>query len=520
MEHIILSLLTNNSYLDVNRELLNLQLLSHPEYPSLKSITDTLDYFEIDNLAATVPKEALSQMPASFLALINDEKGEEVVLVEKKRGAIQIVNVDEKKEKISEAVFAERWTGTIVAVEELEKTVNTKSLQTALPYFVVAAVASTTVLLNFSLPFLLYTALTLVGLYISILIIREDLGIKSKAVAKVCGAISKNSTCGEVINTKGNKIFGIISLSDASFVFFAGLFLILASIGFHQSTLLALSLAGIPITIYALFRQGFVLKKWCALCLLIAGVLVLQTGLLLATFDFNWQVDGSYIARLISIFIVFYIAWIYCKSYWESHEKLAVTETDFLKFKRNPKLFKTMLEEKSVLNTNVIPEQLRIVFGNPNGAIKLQGVTNPLCGFCTAAFESYDKLLSSYGDDLYLEFIFNVPKDAENKSTKIASRLIDLYLQDPKKAYTALNEWFSNRDIDTWHKNFGHSENTMVLEVLEAHTEWCNINDVHYTPASILNDQFFPSTYEIKDLPLFIQDIILESQEDSGETEA
>ena len=49
MEQIILSLLTNNSYLDINRELLNLQLLSHPDYPSLKAITDTLDYFEIEN---------------------------------------------------------------------------------------------------------------------------------------------------------------------------------------------------------------------------------------------------------------------------------------------------------------------------------------------------------------------------------------------------------------------------------------------------------------------------------------
>jgi hypothetical protein len=198
-------------------------------------------------------------------------------------------------------------------------------------------------------------------------------------------------------------------------------------------------------------------------------------------------------------------------------QKLATTETDFLKFKRNPELFKTMLQEQNVLNTKVIPEQLRLVFGNPNGSIKLQGVTNPLCGFCTAAFESYDKLMNTYGNDICLEFIFNVPNDAENKSTQIASRLVDLYLQDPKKSYVALQEWFANRDIDEWHKNFGHSENTQVLEVLNSHREWCNINDIHYTPASILNDNFFPQTYEIKDLPLFIQDIILESQQGDSE---
>jgi len=515
MEHIILSLLTNNSYLDIDRERLNLQLLSHPEYPSLKSITDTLDYFEIENLAATVPKEALSQMPASFLSLIKTDANDEVVLTEKKRGMVQITYANDKKEKVTEAVFTERWTGTIVAVEALEKKANTKAVQTALPYFIVAAVASTNVLLNFSLSYLLYTALTLVGLYISILIVREDLGIKSKAVAKVCGAISKNSTCGDVITTTGNKLFGIISLSDASFAFFAGLFLVLSSIGFHHTTLLGLSLAGLPVVLYALYRQGVVLKKWCALCLIIAGIIVLQTGLLLAMFDFSWELNTGYIAKAIGIFLLIYIAWMYCKSYWESHEKLATTETDFLKFKRNPALFKKLLEEKSVLNTKVIPEPLRLVFGNPNGAIKLQGVTNPLCGFCTAAFESYDKLMHTYGNDISLEFIFNVPDDAENKSTQIASKLVDLYIEDPKKAYTALKAWFADRDIEEWHKNFGHSKNPKVVDILNSHREWCNINDVHYTPASILNDNFFPQTYEIKDLPLFIQDIILELQQEA-----
>jgi len=512
MEHIILSLLTNNSYLDVNRELLNLQLLSHPEYPSLKSITDTLDYFEIENLAATVPKEALDQMPNSFLALVKGERSDEVVLVEKKRNAVQIVTSDEKKEKLSEAAFSERWNGTIVAVEEQEKKSGVQSIQTVLPYFIVAAVASANVILNFDLTYLLYTALTLVGLYISILIIREDLGIKSKAVAKVCGAISKTSTCSEVINTEGNKIFGIISLSDASFVFFAGLFLVLSSIGFHQATLLVMSLAGLPVVAYALYRQGVVLKKWCALCLLIAGILVLQTALLLATFNFVWFFLTAYVVKLVSIFALLYVAWMYCKSYWESHEKLATTETDFLKFKRNPELFKTLLKEQSVTNPNVIEQQLRIVFGNPNGAIKLQGVTNPLCGYCTAAFEAYDKLMSTYGNDIQLEFIFNVPPDTKNKSTQISSQLIDLYLKDPKQSYAALKEWFADRNVDSWQAKFGLSESAMVQEILEAHKEWCTVNTVNYTPASILNDQFFPKSYEVKDLPLFIQDMILETQ--------
>ncbi|WP_046756542.1 vitamin K epoxide reductase family protein [Kordia jejudonensis] len=517
MEQIILSLLRTNGYLSVDSEQLNLQLLSHPEYPSLKSITDTFDYFEIDNIAATVPKEALSEMPKSFLALVNSDNGDAIVLVEKKRGMIHMSLADETKEKLTEEAFVTRWTGTIIAVEEIESIAGTQSFKAALPYFVIAIVAAVNVMFEFSLAYLIYTALTLVGLYISVLIIREDLGIKSKAVAKVCGAISKNSDCGDVITTKGNLLFGFISLSDATFVFFAALFLILSSIGFNQDVLFALSLAGIPVVLYAIYRQGIVLKKWCALCLLIAGILFLQTGLLASTYTYEWLFDLEYIAKAAGIFGLIYIAWNYCKGYWESHEKLGNTERDFLKFKRNPELFKTLLQEQTVINPGVIPAPLRVIFGNPKGAIQLQGVTNPLCGFCTAAFESYDKLLSTYGNDIRLEFIFNVPENAENKSTKIVSRLVDLYQQDPKKAYIALKEWFANRDIEAWHENFGFSENPMVTQVLDAHREWANINGVNYTPASILNNNFFPKTYEIKDLPLFIQDMILETQQETQE---
>jgi len=85
--------------------------------------------------------------------------------------------------------------------------------------------------------------------------------------------------------------------------------------------------------------------------------------------------------------------------------------------------------------------------------------------------------------------------------------------KDPAKSYAALKDWFANRNVDSWQAKYGISENTMALETLEIHRKWCSINDVNYTPASILNNQFFPKSYEIKDLPLFIQDIILESKE-------
>lgn len=516
MEHIIFSLLTSNNYLDTNKELLNLQLLSHPEYPSIKSITDTLDYFEIENLAANVPKEALSQLPNSFLALVSANNKEDVVLVERKGTNIHLTPSQGKKEKVSEADFTARWTGTIVAVEAKEKTLNTKTLQTYLPYIIVGAIATTSVTLNFDLHYLLYTSLTLVGLYISILIAREDLGIKSKAVAKVCGAISNDSSsCGTVINAKGNSFFNIVSLSDASIIYFGSLFFITTILGFNMTILYSLSLAGIPVILYSFYQQGVVLKKWCALCLLIAGILLLQLFLFISTVSYEPVFNWKYTTRAIGIIALLYIIWKYLKMYWISHEKLAETETSFLKFKRNQELFKALLYKDKINSPEGITSDQRITFGNPNAPIHIQAVTNPLCGYCTAAFKAYDKLLSTYSENLKLDLIFNVPANTDNKSTQISAQFVDLYLQDSKKAFNALREWFDHRVIEDWQKKYGTATNTQVLSILTTHYDWCSANSINYTPATILNNHFFPKEYDIKDLGLFIQDMILDQEKDN-----
>ena len=49
----------------INFEELEFQLLSHPSYPSLHSVTGVFDHFNIENIALEVPtnRETLEQLP-------------------------------------------------------------------------------------------------------------------------------------------------------------------------------------------------------------------------------------------------------------------------------------------------------------------------------------------------------------------------------------------------------------------------------------------------------------------------
>lgn len=512
MERIIQSLLVENNYFDIPKDSLNLQLLSHPEYPSIKSITDTLDYFEIENLAANVPVEALDQMPNSFLALIKESQESDIVLVQQKKTKIELIDSEQKKKTVAKEAFQNIWEGTLVAIEKKEKTINAKNITTYLPVILFGTAIIALAFYQFSIPFLLYFITTLFGLYISVLIVKEDLGIHNKTVAKVCSSISKNSNCSEVIGAKGSSIFSV-SLSDASIVTFSSLLLMITLIGFNPTVLYAFGIAAIPVILYSFYQQGIVLKTWCALCLVIASLLLLQFAILTFMTQISWNLNSVYILKSLTIVTAMSLGWYYMKSFWTSHEKLAKTETEFMKFKRNQQLFETLLHKEKVISNAKIPETHIVSFGNPNAPIRLQAVSNPLCGFCTDAFYAYDALLKNHTNAIRLDYIFNVPLDTKNKATQIVATLLEKYQKHPKDCYEGLKEWFSHRSIEKWDNKYGEVDILKTKDIIESHANWCNLNAIHYTPATLINDYVFPKEYTIKDLPLFIQDLILKYEE-------
>ena len=81
MDELVFRFLIQSHITSFTEEDVYLQLLSHIDYSSLKAITGTRDYFGIESLAANAPKDALSQLPKSFLALVEKQGSTELVLV-------------------------------------------------------------------------------------------------------------------------------------------------------------------------------------------------------------------------------------------------------------------------------------------------------------------------------------------------------------------------------------------------------------------------------------------------------
>lgn len=523
MRKLLEKYLRQSNHYSISSTDLALQLVSHPDHPSIKAITDTLDYFGVENLAASVPKDFISELPRHFLALLNEKGGNEIVLTTQSGNRIKLEYDGSNIKKLSLGKFKDQWTGTCIVIEpaarkeKLQRSFDVKALATIgiLVLLIAAGIQS----LNSAGLFVL--GVSLAGLYLSYLALNEELGQNNRVAARMCSTLGHSSGCQAVINAKSGTLPGGILLSDLSFSYFAGYALLLALFGFNVSYSALLALAGIPFLLFSLYQQAWVLKQWCALCLGIGLLMGLQ-----AVFVFYelagvtlLPVDVAYFTKATMILSAVFAVVLVAKPWAADHLQLRKTKFEFLKFKRNENLFTTLLQQHK-LPEPTLAREAELVFGAKDPAVVLTVVSNPLCGYCTAAFKAYDKILSAQSNKVQIRLILSVPiSQPENPATQIALRLLELYHETgPKTAWLMLQNWFDNRNVEGWMKSHGRAAKpSMWFSTLEIHKNWCDKNDIHYTPATVIDGYLFPTEYFVEDLPLLIGDLLLEKNIDARE---
>lgn len=214
-----------SSYFDEFKE----NYLSHPDYPSLYAVTDSLELSGIETVTATVPKEQLQNLPDIFIASLVIENKTEFVLVNKDQTKITYENQKGKTTKISFDEFKNIWDGLVLAVEENEikekpksSVSENKKIWFAVP-LVLLLFGGLLNQINSEVFLWNYTAflfLSIIGLLLGIFIIQESLGEANPVVSKVCNGTDNTVSCNSVINSKQGKLPFGISFSDLPIVFF------------------------------------------------------------------------------------------------------------------------------------------------------------------------------------------------------------------------------------------------------------------------------------------------------------
>lgn len=497
---------------------LEFQLLSHPSYPSLHSVTGVLNHFGIDNLALKVPvtRDVLGQLPKAFITLNGRD---EFLVAIKEGGMVSTISTDGKRKELSVNKFLKSWRGVVVVIEKEDKipkkTSNNK---------VNNVVYLITICIIFGLFFfqdptafqVSHFLFSIIGLAISALIVRHEMGLNTRFLHKVCSA-NEATSCDAVLNSKGATILRWFKLSDGSFVYFLGLALswnILLIFRISDFPIVLLTLSALPITLYSVFYQVLVVKKWCPLCLGIVAVLWMQACTLVFFENFLITLNVNSISILLFLFGFWFAFsfWLFSKPLLMKQIELKTLSIAHNKFKRNYALFDALLSKSNKVRTG-IPEidDREIVLGNAHAPIELLIVTNPLCIYCKSAHNDLKGLLRRNHDNFRILIRFNVPtKNEENLDYRVTCRLLELYSYEPKEmVFEALNEvYLDNKDLNIWLSKWGEVKDTSFKYLLERQQQWCHSNGINFTPAVLINGREFPKEYERGDIAYFVEDLI------------
>ncbi len=523
--HLLLDSYLEKENILLNREELKLQLLSHPSYPSLHALTGVLDHYNIENLALEVPSntETLEQLPKNFIAHISANGSSEFVLVGQHKDGITLFYESKKTETLSKSRFLELWGGIILALENdgslslnMKNRFNSRAFFAASTIlFLLAFIMTNT---NFDLFYFTQLVLALTGVAVSALIVQQELGYNSATLNKICGN-SKTTSCNEVLKSKGAQLFGVFKLSDVSLIYFLGLMsFLLFGLFLKESAwnaLMLITFLAVLITIYSIYYQYRVVKKWCTLCLGIVAVLWLQccSVVLLANFSLkSIVVNPREVTLLFFSFLLNLTLWMLLKPLLSNQQSFKKLSIDHLKFKRNFGVFNALLNKDKSYNTNLIDKR-EIVLGNPDAVITGLLVTNPACFYCKKAHSDVEAILKTHFEAIKLIIRFNVADSTDNNANKIATRLMEMFHNHEPELLVALDDAYGESVVfEKWLDKWSSASDTAFEEVLNKQRAWCHENAVNFTPAFFVNGKAFPREYERSDLKYFIEDLLEEQK--------
>lgn len=495
-----------NNYSNAKTEFEEL-FFSHPNYPSVFAITDSLDMLSIENIAIKVPKEQLTELPDSFLALFeNDlvlvEKNEKSIVVETEKGLKTILAIDD---------FSKDWNGIIIAIEPnqtITKEVKTNPKWIIYSFLILALILLSIFYNNYSLSNAVLLFTSMIGVLISIFIVQEKFGMKNEIVSKFCN-INPNTSCDSVIKSEKSNINKWMSFTDLPLLFFSiNMVSILLNPNNSSKIITILSIASCPVIIYSIWLQKFQIKKWCMLCLLVSAILALQGSIgylmeqpLLPNTILN---DFSYLFSVVVISSV----WLSIKPLVENKFKAESEVKELKKLKRSYSVFSFLSKPVPALEGLNKLEGLQ--FGNQNSNVVLTILLSPSCGHCHKAFEEAIDLVHKYPEKVFLNILFNInPDNNENPYKAVVENLLAINNACPEKIEEAISDWHIHKiGLDKWLNKWKVDSISMkVNQQVQQQYDWCLHNEFNYTPVKIVNGKLYPNEYSISELKYFLNEI-------------
>jgi uncharacterized membrane protein len=488
------------------------ELLKHPDYPSLLSISDVLSEFSVENIAFAIDYNDLSQLPCPFITYTKSKNGSFVIVDQFEGDKILITDESRKKYSLKTEEFEPTFGGVVLSAEytaTVSLWTNLKnrfeSFKTpllfagALLLLVSSVYALTNTFQSPSTFFILLLLVQTLGLAVSTLLLIQLVDRKNPLVNKVCQTVGKTN-CSKILNSNASKIAEWLSWSEIGFFYFAGTWLLLIFGGTSKETLQALLLLNalsLPYTIYSISYQAFIAKSWCTLCCLVQIILWLEFITLLVGFHPSPAIPGS--AALCRILICLFsvpVTWYLWKPLFIKSHQFNTLKAQNQKLKYNHNIFQKLLQESACY---IQPdESWCIVLGSdhPNHIITM--ATNPYCSPCVETHAMLHALMKKNSKIqariVMSPIIFAMPASLHQMALKEKYPL--------ETVNEALHDWYTGkyRNYKGWAKIYPVTIQSAECYALEKLKNWYELAEIKKTPTILIDGRHLPDGYHLSDL--------------------
>ncbi|MEN9449173.1 MAG: hypothetical protein RJA25_2463 [Bacteroidota bacterium] len=510
-------------YLKTNRiifseSFIKTRILSHPDYPALTSLTDTLDEIGLPYSAIIVDKERYSELKYPLLAHFNNNGKEGFINVKSKE---QFEQQDDNLIQIWDGVAIMVEVGALIKHEAHNTKLKNENKENRIYHITLLTFLGLILIINFFsfniLTFIL-TILSIGGVLISGLIMLHSMGKSNALTEQLCSA-DGTSGCEKIIKSKSGKISKNIGWDDIGVSYFVGLTAFLTFSSFLKApTNEIISILIIPYSIasilvfVSIYYQWKIAKSWCKMCLITASVVTLETIFLFFIISSNdFYITSS--LKLVLLFFLTFIAPILLilsiKPLFLKDREIFNSDLSLLKWKRNHSTLSSLFKIQRKIDIEVWEDDL--VIGNLNAPVQVMVACNPFCGPCAAAHKLLHNILETHTTNIALTIRFAIKYNEKSNKRNIA---VEKILKAAKAYYITdmhnnpVDVWFNLMNLDEFDNIYKTSNIDNVDKILEKHSIWSEESRIDFTPTIFINGYQLPSQYNFNDLPIIMPQII------------
>lgn len=506
-----------------NTQGLVIALHSHPFYPAISSVSQALIYVGIENKVYHADYDGILAKSSIALVHLNGEGNRFVLLLKTTDDEVFYYDALENRYiTLSKDEFIRQWSGTVLYLTDnsLKTVYSPKSgsvilsgLGIVMLWGGILVIIITLFYFNRS-EYLIILLLKLAGIIVSVGLIGHTLNDNTGVIAAICRS-AESFDCNKVLKSPVSRLGRVISLSGIGMIYFTTgmVSVIIGYIARCEQTVILLlfyiSVCCLPFIIFSVLYQGFILRKWCPLCMGVVSILMTENILFYFYTEKQFLITEIWRAGTVVLFSFCMAAliFVFLETTVKQRVKIRNEEIAVLKLKRNPLVVSVLFRSQTPILTSV-PSP--VILGDETASVLITTVINPFCHPCSKVVNAIFKLLEKFPDKIKWEIGFDgIEADINNPGNKAQLYLLELYkkTKDKNIYLRILKEWFKNPSLELFRNKYPLAEVSVdTIRQFQFQLRENKVKVIDKLPYVVINQRVMPGEYTISDIGYLLSD--------------